>query len=97
MIFLTQNGDGGVLHCKKSWAGKPENDSRTYRVARCGPLWEVRCLTRSNARVTADQLVATCESEQEADALACRLANPEQARNRGKRMLEELIEDDYAG
>lgn len=95
MIYIRQNSDCGVIHTRKNLpTGTPENTGRTYTVSRCGPFWEVRCQTRERGRVAGDQLVATWPTEQEADAHASELANPEYARNRGRRILEELIEED---
>lgn len=94
MIYITQHNESGQLHTRKyPPAGSPENTERTYTVVRCGPFWEVRCVTRARGRVKGDQLVCALPTEQEADALASELANPKFARNRGKRMLEELVED----
>lgn len=92
MISMGQNGEFGQLHTKKPYhGGTPETTDRSYTVRRCGSFWEVRCVTRAHARVTGDQLVAAWPTEQEAEAMARDLADPEAASRRGKRTLEDMI------
>lgn len=94
MIYITQNNETGQLHTRKHPpTGTPENTASTFSVVRCGPLHEVRCVTRDGGKITGDQLVACWPTEQQADAHASELANPAYARQRGRRILEELIEE----
>ena len=95
MIYIGPNSDSsGVIHTRKFPHGTPEKTDKTYTVKPRGHVFEVHCLTRSHGRVTGDDLVTSCNSEQEADAVAAGLANPEYARNRGRRILDELMEDE---
>lgn len=94
MIYIGQNNESGQMHTRKHPpTGTPENTAETYHVKPCGPFHEVRCVTRAGGKITGDQLVACWPTEQEADAHAGELANPEYARQRGKRILEELMEE----
>ncbi len=94
MIYVTQNRESGQLHTKKPYhGGCPENTERTYTVHGC----QVRCVTRANQRVVSDEHVATAASEQVAEALARELANPVDSKQQGRRVLEELMEDQDAG
>lgn len=95
MIYITQNNESGQIHARKQpTTGSPENTDRTYSVRKCACFWEVRCVSREKGRITGDQLVAAVPSEQEAEALARELARPPQTMDQGRRVLEELIEED---
>ena len=94
MIFITQNGDSGQVHAKRyPPTGTPENTAVSYTVSKRGAEWEVRRLRRVNGKLASERLVASFPTEQLADAHASGLANPEFARQRGRRVLEELIEE----
>lgn len=95
MIYFTENHDSGEVHTKKPYhVGSPQNTDRTFTVRTCACFWEVRCVSRAKGRITGDQFIMLCRTEQEAEAVARTLATPVQARDQGRRVLEELIEEE---
>lgn len=96
MIYITGNNDSGLIHTNKNYhSGTPESTERSYTVTPCACFYEVRCVTREKGRVTGNQLVAALPSEQEAEAMARDLADPVKVKDRGRRTLEQIIEEDW--
>lgn len=69
MIEMLANGETRRLPSRDSYS-HPTINGDVFAVERCGTFHEVRCRSYCKGRKIGDQLVATLETEREADALA---------------------------